>query len=424
MLAEWALQHGIRFAYASSAATYGALEGRLSDRMDIRTLRPLNMYGYSKQLFDLHASARGYLDRIIGLKYFNVFGPNEDHKGDMRSVVNKAFGQIVETGRVRLFKSHRPEFADGEQRRDFLYVKDAVEMTLDLVAEPGANGLFNIGSGKSHTWRELVTAVFGALGRPVDIEFIEMPVELRAKYQYATEASIERLHEAGYRRPITPLADAVRDYVTQYLVPAQAPRRRAAGLTMSVRLRAQDQGSGKSIEISKILPEPGDLSPEPMVRVFRGSESPADSCRDAEVALFLIHRWLAIEALEGVDAPIQVPDDVALEAGVHLEPDAGVAVERVVGVGGSAEIRRSAVEGEPFPGSSRDGFGHILIAFARVLLACEGNAGQRRYQRAVGLREDATRADANERPQVQRQLFVLLKLQKPERRPPWAEETP
>jgi ADP-L-glycero-D-manno-heptose 6-epimerase len=219
MLAEWALQHGIRFAYASSAATYGALEGRLSDRMDIRTLRPLNLYGYSKQLFDLHASARGYLDRIVGLKYFNVFGPNEDHKGDMRSVVNKAFGQIVETGRVRLFKSHRPEFADGEQRRDFLYVKDAVEMTLDLVAEPGANGLFNIGSGKSHTWTELVTAVFGALGRPVEIEFIEMPAELRGKYQYATEASIERLHEAGYRRPITPLADAVRDYVTQYLVP-------------------------------------------------------------------------------------------------------------------------------------------------------------------------------------------------------------
>lgn len=221
MLAEWALEHKIRFAYASSAATYGALEGKLSDRMDIRALRPLNMYGYSKQLFDLHASARGYLDRIVGLKYFNVFGPNEDHKGDMRSVVNKAFGQIVETGRVRLFKSHRPGIADGEQRRDFLYVKDAVAMTLDLVAKPGANGLFNIGSGKSHTWRELVTPVFGALGRPVDIEFIEMPAELRAKYQYATEASLERLHEAGYRQPITPLGEAVHDYVTHYLVPAK-----------------------------------------------------------------------------------------------------------------------------------------------------------------------------------------------------------
>ncbi len=141
------------------------------------------MYGYSKQLFDLHASTRGYLDRIVGLKYFNVFGPNEDHKADMRSVVNKAFRQIRETGRVRLFKSYRPEFADGEQRRDFLYVKDAVDMTLHLVDAPGAHGLYNIGSGESHTWRELVSAVFSALGRPADIEFIDMPAELRAKYQ-------------------------------------------------------------------------------------------------------------------------------------------------------------------------------------------------------------------------------------------------
>ena len=219
MLAEWALQRGIRFAYASSAATYGALEGRVSEDVDIRSLRPLNMYGYSKQLFDLHASTRGYLDRIVGLKYFNVFGPNEDHKGDMRSVVNKAFRQIQETGRVRLFKSYRPEFADGDQRRDFLYVKDAVDMTLHLVDEPGAHGLFNIGSGQSHTWRELVTAVFAALGRPTEIEFIEMPIELRAKYQYSTEASIDRLRGAGFTKPIGPLSDSVRDYVTRYLVP-------------------------------------------------------------------------------------------------------------------------------------------------------------------------------------------------------------
>jgi ADP-L-glycero-D-manno-heptose 6-epimerase len=219
MLAEWALQRGIRFAYASSAATYGALEGRIADGLDIRRLRPLNMYGYSKQLFDLHASTHGYLDRILGLKYFNVFGPNEDHKGDMRSVVNKAFRQILENGNVRLFKSYRPEFADGEQRRDFLYVKDAVDMTLHLVETPGAGGLFNIGSGESHTWRELVDAVFSALGRTSRIEFIDMPVELRAKYQYSTEASIDRLREAGYQRPITPLTDAVRDYVTRYLLP-------------------------------------------------------------------------------------------------------------------------------------------------------------------------------------------------------------
>jgi ADP-L-glycero-D-manno-heptose 6-epimerase len=219
MLAEWALQHGIRFAYASSAATYGALEGRLSDRLDITSLRPLNMYGYSKQLFDRYASTHGYLDRLVGLKYFNVFGPNEDHKGDMRSVVNKAFRQIQETGRVRLFKSYRPEFADGEQRRDFLYVKDAVDMTLHLAAAPAAQGIFNLGSGQPHTWRELVNAVFDALGRAPEIDFIEMPVELRGKYQYATEASLERLHETGYGRPTTTLPDAVREYVTQYLLP-------------------------------------------------------------------------------------------------------------------------------------------------------------------------------------------------------------
>ncbi len=148
MLAEWTLQRGIRFVYASSAATYGAIEGRVSEEdRSITALRPLNMYGYSKQLFDLHAAKRGYLDRIAGLKYFNVFGPNENHKGDMRSVVNKAFQQIQESGRVRLFKSYRPEFADGEQRRDFLYVKDAVDMTLHLVDDLRANGLFNIGSG-------------------------------------------------------------------------------------------------------------------------------------------------------------------------------------------------------------------------------------------------------------------------------------
>jgi ADP-L-glycero-D-manno-heptose 6-epimerase len=218
-LADWALARSIRFVYASSAATYGALEGDLSDRMDILGLRPLNLYAYSKQLFDLHARRHGYFDRIAGVKYFNVFGPNEAHKGDMRSVAGKAFHQIGETGRVRLFKSHRPEFADGEQRRDFLYVKDAVDMTLFLAERPGANGLFNIGAGRSHTWMELVTPVFEALGRPVDIEFVDMPDALRGRYQYSTRASLDRLRENGYERPATPLADAVREYVSDYLVP-------------------------------------------------------------------------------------------------------------------------------------------------------------------------------------------------------------
>ncbi len=218
-LAEWAIARSVRFVYASSAATYGALEGDLSDRTDIAGLRPLNMYAYSKQLFDLHAERRGYLDRIVGLKYFNIFGPNEGHKADMRSVANKAFHEIRETGRVRLFKSHRPEFADGEQRRDFLYVKDAVDMTLHLADRPDANGIFNIGAGRSHTWRELVAPVFEALDRPVNIDFVDMPIALRDQYQYSTCASLDRLRESGYQRTITPLADAVREYVADYLVP-------------------------------------------------------------------------------------------------------------------------------------------------------------------------------------------------------------
>jgi len=220
-LAQWALTHNVRFVYASSAATYGSLEGELSDRMDITGLRALNMYAYSKQLFDLHAARRGYFDRIAGLKYFNVFGPNEGHKGDMRSVANKAFHEIGETGRVRLFKSCRGEFADGEQRRDFLYVKDAVAMTLHIADRRAANGLFNIGAGRSHTWKELVAPVFDALGRPVNIEFVDMPASLRDRYQYSTCASLDRLREAGYERPVTPLADAVRQYVSDYLVPGR-----------------------------------------------------------------------------------------------------------------------------------------------------------------------------------------------------------
>jgi len=217
MLAEWALQRNIRFVYASSAATYGAREGELSDQTDLATLRPLNPYGYSKHLFDLYASRRGYLDRIVGLKYFNVFGPNEQHKGDMRSVANKAFHQIRETGRVGLFKSYRPEFNDGEQRRDFIYVKDAVAITLHLAEERTAQGLFNVGSGESHTWRELAEAAFEGLDRTPAIDFIEMPEQLRARYQYSTRAVLDRLRATGYQQPMTPLKDAVREYLAGYL---------------------------------------------------------------------------------------------------------------------------------------------------------------------------------------------------------------
>ncbi|MBV8154826.1 MAG: ADP-glyceromanno-heptose 6-epimerase [Candidatus Eremiobacteraeota bacterium] len=217
-LAAWCDNNDVRFVYASSAATYGGLEDDLSDEADLRTLRPLNMYAYSKQLFDLYARRKGLDRRICGIKYFNVFGPNEDHKGEMRSIVHKAFEQICTTGSVRLFKSYRPEFRDGEQRRDFIYVKDAVEMTVHLAAS-GATGLFNVGSGKAQTWLELVRPIFRALSLPERIEFIDMPEGLRGKYQYSTCARTDRIRLTGYDRPPSPLADAVHDYVTNYLVP-------------------------------------------------------------------------------------------------------------------------------------------------------------------------------------------------------------
>jgi len=217
-LAHWATEAGVRFVYASSAATYGALERDLRDDADLDSLRPLNMYAYSKHRFDLYARDHGILDRITGLKYFNVFGPNEHHKGEMRSLVDKAFHQIRESGGIRLFKSYRVEYGDGEQQRDFLYVKDAAAMTLHL-AEHGDAGIFNIGSGTAHTWLELVRPIFRAMNVPERIEFIEMPPALRSKYQYCTCAMLDRLRASGYDAPITPLAEAVTDYVTNYLIP-------------------------------------------------------------------------------------------------------------------------------------------------------------------------------------------------------------
>lgn len=217
-LAHWSVARGTRLIYASSAATYGGLEDELSDEADLHALRPLNAYAFSKHLFDLYAARTGLSDAICGLKYFNVFGPNEDHKGEMRSMVQKAYEQIRESGSVRLFKSYRPEYRDGEQRRDFIYVKDAVDMTLHL-AESGSTGLFNIGSGVAHTWRELIRPIFRALELPERIEFVEMPPALRGKYQYYTCARMERFRATGYDRQAAPLADAVTDYTVNYLIP-------------------------------------------------------------------------------------------------------------------------------------------------------------------------------------------------------------
>ena len=221
-LAAWSLKNKSRFVYASSAATYGdGAQGMDDQNADLRRLRPLNPYGYSKHLFDLYAQRAGFLDRVVGLKYFNVFGPNEGHKGDMRSVVHKAYHQIQANGRVQLFKSRHPDYPDGGQKRDFLYVKDAVAMTLHLATAPRAGGLFNLGSGVAHTWLELVAPIFAALGRPPHIEFIDLPENLRAKYQYFTQANIAKLRASGYPAPVTPLAAAVTDYVRNYLIPAR-----------------------------------------------------------------------------------------------------------------------------------------------------------------------------------------------------------
>jgi ADP-L-glycero-D-manno-heptose 6-epimerase len=218
-LAAWSLAQKSRFVYASSAATYGdGTQGMEDNEAALDTLRPLNMYGYSKHLFDLHAKRAGFLNKVCGLKYFNVFGPNEDHKGDMRSLVHKSFAQVQGKGVIQLFKSHRKEYKDGEQKRDFLYVKDCVAMTLHLAATPKANGLFNIGSGGARTWLDLANAVFVALKKKPVIKFIEMPEAIRDKYQYFTQANLLRLRGAGYAAPVTSLENAVFDYARKYLL--------------------------------------------------------------------------------------------------------------------------------------------------------------------------------------------------------------
>ena len=216
-MAHWALVRGVRFLYASSAATYGGGEAGYGEEVALHSLRPLNPYGYSKHAFDLYAQRQGWLQRAVGLKYFNVFGPNETHKQDMRSVVNKAFEEIKATGKVSLFRSHRAEFRDGEQRRDFLYVKDAVEMTLHLAGADCA-GLMNLGSGQASTWLELIRPVFAAMGSPESIGFVDMPEGLRERYQYYTCADLKGLRASGYASSGWPLAQAVDDYVRNYLL--------------------------------------------------------------------------------------------------------------------------------------------------------------------------------------------------------------
>jgi ADP-L-glycero-D-manno-heptose 6-epimerase len=217
-LAEWALKHGVRFIYASSAATYGdGTKGFSDDHGTIHELKPINMYGYSKQLFDLWALKNHVENKIAGIKFFNVFGPNEYHKADMTSVIFKAFHQIKETGKVCLFKSYQPKYPDGGQLRDFVYVKDCIDVMWWLFNNPAANGIFNLGTGKARTWNDLIKAVFVAMGIKTNIEYIEMPESLRNQYQYFTEAKMDKLKAAGCPVAFSSLEDSVRDYVVNYL---------------------------------------------------------------------------------------------------------------------------------------------------------------------------------------------------------------
>jgi len=212
------IDNHIRFVYASSAATYGdGLQGYEDDEGKLDTLRPLNPYGYSKQMFDQWAKKEGYLDKIAGLKYFNVFGPNEYHKGDMQSIVSKAYKQIKEKGKARLFKSYSKEYGDGEQKRDFIYVKDAVDMTIYFGENKIVNGIYNVGTGKANTFNSFVKPIFKAMGVKENIEYFEMPEVLQGRYQDFTQANMEKIRKAGYKKEFTSIEDSVMDYVKNYL---------------------------------------------------------------------------------------------------------------------------------------------------------------------------------------------------------------
>ena len=217
-LAQWSLKKGTPFIYASSAATYGdGAEGYSTDEVVTQKLKPLNPYGDSKQQFDLWALREGVMDKLVGIKFFNIFGPNEYHKGDMRSVVAKAYDQIQKDGKIRLFKSCHPDYKDGEQERDFLYVKDAVAVVYEFMKGKGYGGLYNLGAGKARTWNDLAKAIFAALGRPPRIEYIDMPETLREKYQYHTEADMSWMKKKRKLPKFRSLEESVRDYVQNYL---------------------------------------------------------------------------------------------------------------------------------------------------------------------------------------------------------------
>ncbi|MCA6069520.1 MAG: ADP-glyceromanno-heptose 6-epimerase [Endomicrobium sp.] len=213
ILALWAFELGIPFIYASSAATYGDGEvGYDDDISKLINLSPLNMYGFSKHMFDLWLLNNNYISKVAGIKFFNVFGPNEYHKGDMRSVVCKSYDEVADNSLIKLFKSYNENYSDGEQRRDFIYVKDAINAMYFLFKNPSKTGMFNLGTGKSRTWNDIAKSMFAAVGKKENIEYIDMPDFLKQKYQYFTQAKMDNLKKAGYNKSFMELEDSVKDY--------------------------------------------------------------------------------------------------------------------------------------------------------------------------------------------------------------------
>jgi ADP-L-glycero-D-manno-heptose 6-epimerase len=224
-LLDWCADNRVPFIYASSAATYGNGAAGFADDSSIpalKKLRPLNLYGWSKHLFDLAVADRVAKKQPLppqtaGLKFFNVFGPNEYHKNTMASVLCRVFDEAKAGKPVGLFKSYRDGIADGDQRRDFIYVDDAVAVMTWLLGKPSVSGLFNVGTGNARSFRDMIVAMFKAIGRDTDIEYIEMPIAIRGQYQYFTQAEVSNLRQAGYAKPFTALEPAVDQYVAQFL---------------------------------------------------------------------------------------------------------------------------------------------------------------------------------------------------------------
>ncbi|MFI5221155.1 MAG: ADP-glyceromanno-heptose 6-epimerase [Bacteroidia bacterium] len=213
------VKYGLPLVYASSAATYGEGELGYDDQKPTGNLHPLNAYGRSKNDFDNWALSQPKHPYFwVGLKFFNVYGPNEYHKGRMASVVLHAFHQVMETGKVKLFRSHRKGFRDGEQKRDFIYVKDVADVCLFFMHHRKNSGIYNLGTGKAATFLELVNAIFSSTEKKTDIEFIDTPEDIREKYQYFTEAKMEKLRGIGYTKSFSTVEEGVKDYIQQYLI--------------------------------------------------------------------------------------------------------------------------------------------------------------------------------------------------------------